>query len=60
MSTDDLYSRLEAGIKAANEGRTKDLGDFAQYAESPDDDCPCERGEVSAKCTPRGCVEDEA
>jgi hypothetical protein len=35
MSTEELNARLEAAIEAANEGRTVDLGDFAQYAEEP-------------------------
>lgn len=25
-------------------------------AEDAEDDCPCERGEATAKCTPRGCA----
>lgn len=32
---EELHARLKAGVEAANQGRTKDLGDFAQYAEEP-------------------------
>lgn len=32
---DETYYRLRRAIKAADEGHTKNLGDFAQYAEEP-------------------------